>query len=230
DRLQRVTVIDLDDHIALPVALVVGGAEEHRVEQVATADDDRGEHREHDQGPSALGAVTASHVVGLLVVSLVGLDAVRMVRRIRDVLVAWSSGGVRRAGPGVGPGHAGEHWGLGLVRREDGRLVRLVGGGVEDRGRGDGLEWHGVGIPQLRPRAVYAAGCVHRPASPRSARAERVSSQPCRIATAAAWSTTARCLRPRTPRWASARVATTVVMRSSTSRTGTSSAVASEVA
>src|SRR5262249_55247979 len=49
------------------------------------------------------------------------------------------------------------------------------------------------------------------------------SSQPCKISTAAAWSTTARWRLPRTPRSASLRAAATVDILSSVRRTGTGS-------
>ena len=70
--------------------------------------------------------------------------------------------------------------------------------------------------------AVSWVGPPPRPSPDRQASVclRAASSHPCRISTAAAWSTTARRRPPRTPRSASLRVATTVDILSSASRTG----------
>ena len=83
------------------------------------------------------------------------------------------------------------------------------------------------------PAGVSAAGSAVVPSTPaadgvarsspgRTSRCARSpSSAVWRMSTAAAWSTTARCLRPATPLSRSVRCASTVVSRSSTRRTGT---------
>ena len=71
-----------------------------------------------------------------------------------------------------------------------------------------------------RPPPVERAPGRQTPLTSPGSMARRSSSQPCRIATAAAWSMTLRWPLARTPAWRSDRCALTVVSRSSASRTG----------